>query len=45
MTPFIKWVGGKTQLLDKIFDKFPSNIENYYVFLHLLKRIEDGKIK
>ena len=27
--PFIKWVGGKTQIIDKIIEKFPNNIENY----------------
>lgn len=32
--PFLKWVGGKTQLLDKIKDKFPSEINNYHeIFL------------
>ena len=28
--PFFKWVGGKTQIADKILDVFPSEIENYY---------------
>ncbi|WP_147613512.1 DNA adenine methylase [Treponema pectinovorum] len=27
--PFIKWVGGKSQLLDKIREKYPSKIEKY----------------
>ena len=27
--PFIKWVGGKSQLLDEIRDKYPSKIEKY----------------
>lgn len=27
--PFIKWVGGKTQLLEEIRLKYPSNIEKY----------------
>jgi DNA adenine methylase len=28
--PLIKWVGGKTQILEKIIKKFPAEIENYY---------------
>ena len=28
--PIIKWVGGKTQIIDKIMDKFPNEINNYY---------------
>lgn len=32
--PFLKWVGGKSQLLDKIKEKFPSEINNYHeIFL------------
>ena len=27
--PFIKWVGGKTQLLEEIRKKYPSQIEKY----------------
>lgn len=27
--PFIKWVGGKTQLLEEIREKYPSEIEKY----------------
>ena len=27
--PFIKWVGGKSQLLDEIKEKYPQNIEKY----------------
>ena len=27
--PFIKWVGGKSQLLDEIREKYPSKIEKY----------------
>ena len=27
--PFIKWVGGKSQLLDEISEKYPQNIEKY----------------
>lgn len=28
--PFLKWVGGKTQIIDEILDKFPKNINNYH---------------
>lgn len=27
--PFVKWVGGKTQLLDEIREKYPQTIEKY----------------
>lgn len=30
MKPFVKWAGGKTQLLDKIKDRIPNSINNYY---------------
>lgn len=28
--PFLKWVGGKTQIIDSIIDKFPKVINNYH---------------
>jgi|TARA_B110000858_G_C17804365_1_gene477072 DNA adenine methylase len=28
--PFLKWVGGKTQIIDNILDKIPNTIENYH---------------
>jgi DNA adenine methylase len=28
--PFLKWVGGKTQIIDKVLSKFPQEIENYH---------------
>jgi len=28
--PFLKWIGGKTQIIESILQKFPSNIENYH---------------
>ena len=30
MKPFIKWVGGKTQILDDTLSLFPTTIENYH---------------
>jgi len=27
--PFLKWVGGKTQIIDKILENFPKEINNY----------------
>jgi len=32
--PILKWVGGKTQIIDKIISKFPKEIDTYYeIFL------------
>jgi DNA adenine methylase len=28
--PILKWVGGKTQMIDEIIKKFPKNIQNYH---------------
>lgn len=30
LSPFLKWAGGKRQLLDKILDRMPINYNNYY---------------
>jgi DNA adenine methylase len=30
MKPFLKWVGGKTQILDNVLARFPRSIHNYY---------------
>ena len=30
MKPIIKWVGGKTQILDTVLESFPREIENYH---------------
>lgn len=51
--PIIKWVGGKTQIIEKITDNFPTNINNYHelflgggsVLLALLSMETNGKIK
>ena len=48
--PFLKWVGGKTQIIHSVMNKFPKNIQNYHELFvgggpkgALLKRFE--KIK
>lgn len=28
--PFLKWVGGKSQIIDNILEHIPANIKNYY---------------
>lgn len=51
--PIIKWVGGKTQILETILLDFPKEIENYHeifigggsVLLGLLTEIKNKKIK
>jgi len=50
--PILKWVGGKTQILDKLIVEFPTNINNYHeiflgggsVLLTLLSYVKAGKI-
>jgi len=50
--PFLKWVGGKTQLLSRVFRLFPRTINNYYepflgggsVLLALLSYRREGAI-
>ena len=51
--PLLKWVGGKTQILEKIIGEFPANIKNYHeifigggsVLFGLLHLIKSDTIK
>jgi DNA adenine methylase len=51
--PFLKWVGGKTQIIDDIISLFPKKIVNYYepflgggsVLLALLSYVKSGQIE
>lgn len=50
--PFLKWVGGKTQIINEVLASFPDTMANYYepflgggsVLLGLLSRVNAGKI-
>jgi DNA adenine methylase len=50
--PILKWVGGKTQIIDNLINQFPTEINNYYeiflgggsVLLALLTYIKNGII-
>ena len=51
--PILKWVGGKTQILDKLLPEFPTEMNNYHeiflgggsVLFALLSYIKEGKIR
>lgn len=51
--PFLKWVGGKTQILEEVLSHFPKEITNYHepfvgggsVLLGVLSQIKNGKLK
>lgn len=51
--PLLKWVGGKTQIIDEIIGSFPKEINNYYepfvgggsVLVAFLTSVKEGKIK
>ena len=51
LTPFLKWVGGKSQLMEHLIHRFPTKIHSYYepflgggsVLLTLLHRLNTGQ--
>lgn len=51
--PILKWVGGKTQIIDKIISEFPTEIDNYHeiflgggsILLALLSSVKNGIIQ
>lgn len=51
--PILKWVGGKTQIIEYLLSQFPKEMENYYelflgggsVLFALLSYIKSGKIQ
>ena len=51
--PLLKWVGGKTQIMDEVFSMFPKEMENYHepfvgggsVLVEVLNRKRDGHFR
>lgn len=51
--PIIKWIGGKTQIIDTVIENFPNEINNYHelflgggsVLIAVLQNVEKNKIK
>jgi DNA adenine methylase len=51
--PILKWVGGKTQIIDQVLEAFPTEIKDYYepflgggsVLLAFLSYVKRGKIQ
>lgn len=52
MKPLLKWVGGKTQILDEVLDTFPTYFKNYYepfvgggsVLIAILEKYKSSKV-
>ena len=50
--PVLKWIGGKSQILEQVLNRFPSKMDNYHeiflgggsVLIGLLQAINKGKI-
>ena len=51
--PLLKWVGGKTQILEEVLSRFPEEMSEYCepfvgggsVLLEMLTRVRDGRIR
>ena len=43
--PFLKWVGGKTQILNDVIQKFPKEMNNYHFYYTAVRNIEHKAVK